>query len=542
VVGALCAQLFTALLRFSQQFFLQWLAGYQPPTLPSEGGVLQQMLGSHGLWLIPLATAFGGLLSGLLVYNLAPETEGHGTDTAVHAFHHTNGLIRVRVPLVKLLASALTIGSGGSAGREGPTALISAGIGSAYAVFGHRPEEERRLLMLIGMAAGLAAIFRSPIGAALFAIEVLYSEMEFEAGALLYTMLASIVAYACNSLIVGWQPLFQVPANVYVPDFSEYAWYVALGVASGVVATLLPVVFYNLRSAFRALPVPSYMKPAIGGMGVGLLALGFPQVLGGGYGWVQEAIDGRLSTGLLLALLFAKTLAFALTISSGGSGGVFAPSLFVGAMAGGFLAACFHQPPAAFVVVGMVAVFGGAARVPIATLLMVTEMTGGYHLLVPATLAVMLSYLVRVTLSASLVHKSLYEAQVPTRVDSPAHHLEHLRVALSLLSKQRIPMPMPIDHVNLVTLLASGVPVDLADGKMFFMGALRPESPWVGQALRPGCLRALCDNLEIVAILREEQVLLPHPHTVLAANDQLVVITSAQATAQLGDHLAMLSP
>lgn len=208
VVGALAAQLFMWALRLCDRLFLVGIAGYHLPGLPSDGGLLRQSVGPHGLWLIPVATTVGGLLSGLLVYTFAPEAEGHGTDTVVKAFHRAAGFIRARVAPLKLVASAITIGSGGSAGREGPTALIVAGAGSIYATLTHRNDDERRLLVLAGMAAGLSAIFRSPIGAAFFAIEVLYSSMEFEAGALLYTMLASVVAYGLNGLFVGWQPLF----------------------------------------------------------------------------------------------------------------------------------------------------------------------------------------------------------------------------------------------------------------------------------------------------------------------------------------------
>ncbi|HXH27501.1 MAG TPA: chloride channel protein, partial [Candidatus Polarisedimenticolia bacterium] len=402
VVGALGAQLFTHLLHLCEAIFLRGIAHYRPPGLPDEGGVLKELIGPHGLWLIPLATTLGGLISGLLVYTWAPEAEGHGTDTAVRAFHRTGGFIRARVTPLKMVASAITIGSGGAAGREGPTALISAGIGSIYATLTRRRDEERRLLVLIGMAAGLSAIFRSPIGTALFAIEVLYGNMELEAGALVYTMLASVVAFVLNGLFVGWAPLFRIPAGLGMPEAAAYGWYVALGIASGLLGVLLPLVFYGMRDAFHRLPMPPHLKPALGGLGVGLLALALPQVLGGGYGWIQEAIDGRLAWRLLLVLVFAKMVAFALTVSSGGSGGVFAPSLYVGGMLGGLLAALFHQPPAAFVVVGMASTFGAAARVPIATLLMVTEMTGGYQLLVPAGLAVTLSYSLQGALSKRL--------------------------------------------------------------------------------------------------------------------------------------------
>ncbi|MGH9697538.1 MAG: chloride channel protein, partial [Bryobacteraceae bacterium] len=309
VVGALGAQLFTWMLRVCNHFFLQTLAGY---SMPSVEGRLTQQIGPHGLWLVPVVTTVGGLLSGFLVYRFAPEAEGHGTDTAVNAFHRNGGVIRARVAPVKMVASAITIGSGGAAGREGPIALIAAGLGSLYARLAKRPEEDRRLLLLAGMAAGLSAIFRSPMGTGVFAIEVLYGEMEFEVGALLYTMLASAVAYTVNGAFVGFAPLFRIP-KIPTPRFAEYAAYAVLGLAAGVIGTLLPEAFYRIRDLFRRLPVPVWTKPAVGGLALGLLALQLPQVLGGGYGWIQLAISGSLALKLLLLLLFAKLIAFSLT-------------------------------------------------------------------------------------------------------------------------------------------------------------------------------------------------------------------------------------
>jgi len=437
------------------------------------------------------------------------------------------------------VASAITIGSGGAAGREGPVALISAGIGSIYATLGKRSDEDRRLLVLIGMAAGLAAIFRSPIGTAIFAIEVLYSDMEFEAGALFFTMLGSIVAYVVNGLFVGWRPLFQVPAGLMLPAFDDYWLYALLGLGSGVAATLLPVVFYGLRDIFHKVPVPPHIKPAIGGLCVGLLALAWPQVLGGGYGWIQEAMDGSLPIMILLALIFAKMLAFALTVSSGGSGGVFAPSLFVGAMVGGFMANLFHQPSAAYVIVGMGAVFGGAARVPIATLLMVTEMTGGYKLLVPAALAVMLSFFVQTILSSRLRYKSLYEAQMPSRAESPAHDIENFCIALNLMCKQWVSEPNKVCHLDLMQLLKSGLAVNLSEERQLIISTLRPESPWVGKPVQWG--KGSGDELEIIAILRGGQMLLPHPDTLLQAKDRILAVISPQAKEKFERHLAPLS-
>jgi chloride channel protein, CIC family len=387
----------------------------------------------------------------------------------------------------------------------------------------------------------LSAIFRSPIGTAIFAIEVLYADMEFEAGALFYTMLGSVVAYAFNGLVVGWEPLFRVPKGLAAPNFMGLAWYAALGIASGLVATMLPVVFYGLRDAFHKLPVPPHVKPAIGGLGIGLMALVLPQVLGGGYGWIQEAIDGHLALGILVALVFAKTVALALTVSSGGSGGSFGPTLFVGAMVGGAMAKVFHEPSAAFVVVGMAAVFGGSARVPIATLLMVTEMTGGYQLLVPAALAVMLSYFIQTSLSRRLKYNSLYESQVPGRGDSPAHHVEHLRIAMDLLEKRSVTSPSVIGHLDLLALLESGIAVDLTEGKQLTIGVLRPESSWVGRPIRLGSQEELGAEMEMVAILRQGEMLLPHPDMLLQAGDRVLSIVSPGARDRLSRHLAPLS-
>jgi chloride channel protein, CIC family len=538
VVGALGAQLFMYLLHLAQSFFLTYVAGYTLPHLGSAGNVTEQIIGSHWLWLIPVVTTLGGLISGLLVYSIAPEAEGHGTDTAVRAFHRSAGLIRARVTPLKMVASAITIGSGGSAGREGPTALFSAGVGSIYASLFHRSDHERRLLVLVGMASGLSAIFRSPIGTAIFAVEVLYGDMQFEAGALIYTMLGSIVAYAINGYFVGWEPLFHVPVGLQVSGIAEYAWYVVLGLCGGVVGTLLPNAFYGVRDAFHRIPIPPHVKPAIGGLGVGVIAMALPQVLGGGYGWIQEAINGQLTLALLGALIFAKLIAFALTVSSGGSGGVFAPSLFVGAMLGGFLAQVFHQPPAAFAVVGMAAVFGSAARIPVATLLMVTEMTGGYSLLAPAALAVTLAFLIQQRLSGPLKYQSLYEAQVPQPSDSPAHKMEHLKTALKMLRERGSSVDAEkIEHVNLLALLESGIPIDLPDGRRLVTGTLKADSPCAGQPVKNACLIEEDVGWEIVAIFRGDQLVVPHPDTVLEVDDQLLLLVPRGYQDKLRKHL-----
>lgn len=531
VVGALAAQLFTLLLRFSNWLFLTAFAHYTPPGTPNGGGSPHETIGRFGLWLVPVSTTIGGLIVGLMVEKLAPEAEGHGTGAVVRAFHRTEGELRDRVGPVKLIASAITIGSGGSAGREGPVALITAGFASTYARLLGRSALTRRQLLLIGAAAGLAAIFRSPVGTALFAIEVLYSDMEFESGVLLYTMLASIVAYAVNGLFVGYDPLFAMPGNIALAGPLDDAGYVALGVGAGALAAVLPSVFYYTRDGFRKLPVRPFIKPAIGGLAMGLLALAVPQVIGGGYGWMQAAINGELTLRVLVILVFAKMIAMSLTVSSGGSGGVFAPTLFVGAMFGAALAHVLHEPPAPFAVVGMAAVFAGAAHVPIATLMMVTEMTGGYTLLVPAALAVMLSYLVQTRLVGRRKYRSLYEAQVTSRAESPAHHAEHLAIAMRIL-KEHGPEVPGLDRSDLLPLLRMGVPVDLEGGRRLMIGVVKPDTPFAGRVLE-GDEGVLDDGTRIVAILRGEHMLVPRSGTPLEAGDRLLLLTTASSARDL---------
>lgn len=537
VVGGLSAQLFAGLLRIFNELFMQRLAGYIPPGLPEEGGVLIERIGAHGLWLIPVATTLGGLIVGLLVYSLAPEAEGHGTDTAVKAFHRSGGFIRARVAPLKMLASAITIGSGGAAGREGPTALISAGVGSIYGTLTKRTEEERRALLLIGMASGLSAIFRSPIGTAFFAVEVLYSGMEFDAWVLLYTLLGSIVAYTVNGLFAGWQPLFNVPPDLAPPGFTGYFWYAALGLIAGFIGLLLPEIFYRVRDMFRKIPVPPHVKPAVGGLCVGLMALVLPQILGGGYGWIQEAIEGKLAMPMLTILIFAKIVALALTISSGGSGGVFAPGLFVGAMLGGALAKIVNQPDAAFVVVGMAAVFAGAARVPIATLLMVTEMTGGYQMLVPAALAITIAYFVQKAFSADLKYPTLYEGQVEGRPDSPAHQAEHLEIAIQLLAGRRIVVPESISHLDLRALLETGIPIDLPGNRRLLIDTVEADSAYIGKRAWELFPVERREEMDLIAVFRKRDLIFPRAKTRFQAGDRILLIASNNAPEELNNDI-----
>jgi len=404
-------------------------------------------------WMLLLILPAAGLLVGWIVQTFAPEAEGHGTDAVINSYHRKRALLRRRVAPIKLLASAITIGSGGSAGREGPVAQVGAGFASYLSELIRLPVYDRRILVISGMAAGIGGMFRAPLGAALFAVEVLYSDNEYESEALIPAIIASITAFVVNSMLTGWEPIFASNIARFVRP-QELVAYLILGIIIAIIGRMYISVFYGVRDRiFRPMPVPAAVKPAIGGFVVALIALGLPQVMGGGYGWLQLTMDEGMPLLILLLLIPAKIVATSFTISSGGSGGVFAPSLVIGGVTGAVFAALVARvapalapPAAACVLVGMGGFFSGVAKLPIASLIMVAEMSGSYNLLVPMMLVTSVAFLL--TRGASI-----YEAQVPRRVDSPAHIGDFQVDILERLAVRDV-----IDTDRSVTVVAPGTP------------------------------------------------------------------------------------
>ena len=399
------------------------LGHFHPPVEGTPESSFTAFIGDLSVpyrWFLFLFPAIGGIFSGWLVYTFAPEAEGHGTDGAIEAYHRKGGIIRGRVPIIKTVASIVTIGTGGSAGREGPIAQIGAGFGSFVATRLGLSIQDRRILLLAGMAGGIGATFRSPLGGALFAVEVLYRDPEFEYEGLIPSIISSIIAYSLFGSVTGWKPLLDTPPFSFQRP-SELLLYLTLGIVCALFGVLYVKVFYKMRDGFRKIPLPNWLKPALGGLLLGLLAMVVPQVLGSGYGWVQAALYGKMALWVMLVIALAKILATSLTISSGGSGGVFAPSLVIGAMLGGTFGATAQilfpmlvQDPRAYVLVGMAGFFAGVANAPIATLIMVSELTGNYSLLAPLMLVCVIAMIV-------MRRNTIYEQQVPSRFDSPAH-------------------------------------------------------------------------------------------------------------------------
>jgi H+/Cl- antiporter ClcA/CBS-domain-containing membrane protein len=442
VVAGLGAVLFYDALRLASYVFLQLIAGYTVPEPISEGGRLASAHFARP-WAIPLVACGGALLGAVLVFSVAPEAEGHGTDAAIAAVHHNPRGVRLRTVFVKIVASALTIGSGGSGGREGPTGQISAGFGSLLARSFDLSPEDARITVASGIGSGIGAIFGAPLGGAVLATEILYRD-DFEVEALLPAFIASIVGYAVWGSFEGFGPLFGYVGNYQLTSAMPLVWFGVIGVIGGFVGLLYAKGFYGIAAGFSRLSLPRWVRPAIGGLLVGCIALAIPEVLGTGYGWIQQSLGAHLlqiPLWIVLILPFARIATTGLSIGSGGSGGIFGPGMVIGAFVGAAVwrllepvVPSLGHDPAPYVIVGMMACFGSISRAPLAVMLMVAEMTGTLSLIVPAMLAVGLA-----TLIVRRNDDTIYRSQLKSRAQSPAHRI---LTGLPLLAQVPVSMAM----------------------------------------------------------------------------------------------------
>ncbi|MEZ4503530.1 MAG: chloride channel protein [Dehalococcoidia bacterium] len=524
IAAGLGAILFFQSIQIALDLFLGRLAGVHPPGPRGEGETIITPIAHR--WAIPLVTTFGGLLSGLIVFTLAPEAEGHGTDAAIEAFHQRAGRIRARIPAIKTVASAITIGSGGSAGREGPTAQIAAGVGSWLGERLRLSAEDRRIAVTVGLGAGIGAIFKAPLGGALLAAEILYLR-DFELAAIVPGFIASVIGYSIFAAWSGWEPVFGSGLGYRFTDPASLGWYALLGLVCGVVGMVYVRTFQQTRDLFHKLSIPPHFKPAIGGLLVGLIAMQYPQILAMGYGWLQFAIEGdtvSMAAHTMLILAALKIVATALTVGSGGSGGVFAPGLFIGGMLGGGLWSMLHShvpgmPVEAepFVVVGMGALFGGIAKAPIAVMLMVAEMTGEFTMIVPAMIATSVAYLV----SGSV---TIYESQLPTRGDSPAHRGEFTIPLIQTIDVGRAMQPAP----SVAPLDSLTTAIQLMEARSLRVAPVVEDDRLVGCLSDVDALRARVDGREYV------QEAMQAPPIVTYATDSLLTALQRMTRAALG--------
>ena len=359
--------------------------------------------------------ALGGLIVGPLVYFLAREAKGHGVPEVMEAVALKSGVIRKRVVIVKTLASAISISTGGSVGREGPIVQIGSAIGSTLGQALKVSADRMRTLVGCGAAAGIAATFNAPIAGSMFALEVVLGD--FGLATFSPIVIASVVATVVSRAYLGDIPAFIVPAYELVSAW-ELPMYMVLGVFCAIVGVTFTKTLYRVEDLFDSFKFPEYLKAVVGGMILGVVGLIFPQILGVGYGAMDLALMQQIAWWLMLVLVIVKIGATSITIGSGGSGGVFAPSLFLGAMAGGFFGMGAHAlfptvtaSPGAYSIVGMGAVVAATTHGPLAAILILFEMTGDYKIILP----LMFACIVGTITSSQLLKDSIYTLKLARR-------------------------------------------------------------------------------------------------------------------------------
>lgn len=410
IFTALGAIGFTALIRFANQVFFGMTDEYL--TQFAGGGAYK--------WWLPLIPMLGGLCVGPIVHYLATEARGHGVTEVINAVARLGGIIRPRVAVVKTLASAICIGSGGSAGREGPIVQIGSAIGSTVGQFFGMSSERVRVLVGCGAAAGISSVFNAPIAGVLFSLEVILGD--FAIRTFSPVLIASVVASVMTRSILGNYPAFEV-----TPYALESGWelilYIVLGLLLGGVAVLFTKVLHATEHFFEHLPFNSMVKPAIGGLALGVVAVFYPQVLADGYETINLTLDGEMAFALLLPLIFLKIIATSLTLGSGSSGGVFAPSLFIGAVAGGTFGVVANllfpgatANPGAYALVGMAGLVAGTTHAPMTAILIIFEITNDYHIILPLMMTVTFSTLMaRRMLPHSIYTLKLFQRGIEIR-------------------------------------------------------------------------------------------------------------------------------
>ena len=350
-----------------------------------------------GVILLP---ALGGLIIGPIIMKLAPETKGHGVPEVMEAATLRGGRIRKRVAFLKVIVSSITIGSGGSAGREGPIAQIGATLGSTMGQLFKLDTRSMKLLVVCGLAAGIAGTFNAPLGGALFGMEVLYRGIGlFNA---MPVILSSVIGATVASVFLGRKPAFN-PEGLTTWTPQELPLYLLLGVVFGIISIIWVKVFYAVEDFFERLNISPHLKPAIGGLIVGLMGVFYAEygIMGVGYEGINLLLAGKLTLTFLILLGILKILATSFTIGSGGSGGIFAPSLYIGAMFGGALGILFNTlfpsivtQPTTYALAGMAALFAGAAQAPINVIIMIPEMSGTFTLIPPIMASSTMSFFI----------------------------------------------------------------------------------------------------------------------------------------------------
>ncbi len=531
-VGGLVGVLGAALsygLEVAQRVFLTGVTGFSPPGLTSEGGVLQAFPGERGLLLPPV------LVLGLLIawwlerawvrWRGTPlRIAGDGVDTALDVYHNARARTGAWATSLRSVAGMVSLGVGVPLGKEGPFAALASGVGALFGTFGRLSEEDRRLVFLAGLAAGLGLVLRAPLAGAVLAIELLYRRFEFEIEGLTPAVLASVVAFAIYGVVRGFDPLFVLPELAGQPPALLPAFFL-LGLIEAAAAAAFVTAYRGLSSAWGLLTrVPDWARLVLVGVLIGALAMLNPGVLGDGLGWVQLSLSGLLPAASLAALLVWRAVAVLLAGSVGGTGGLIVPSLVLGGLIGNLyalgLSAVFpglSLEPAAFTLTGMAAFLAGAVNAPLGATLLITEWSG-YGLLVPLLLTTAAGY-------ALTGRESLLKHQAESRSSSPVHIAEYLSSAVKIAAPEATERA-PTDLLDLL----SNQDLMVSDEDAERLYRMHVPDVWVGQAVRD---LEWPQNALLVAILREGHVRVPRGMTTLEAQDELIVMAEPEVFSRL---------
>ncbi|MBI3092466.1 MAG: chloride channel protein [Candidatus Tectomicrobia bacterium] len=458
---------------------VQWL-------LFKHGGALLVAVAQIPWYYVVLGPALGGLVVGPLIRYGAAEAKGHGVPEVIEALVLRGGIIRRRATVVKALASSITIGSGGSTGPEGPIMQIGAGIGSAVGQLLKVSTERLRLFAACGAAGGLAAIFNAPIAGALFILETVLGDFGYETFSPI--VVAAVLATAMSRFVLGDFSVITVPAYALVSHW-EFIPYLILGIAAGFAAVFFIRLLYYVEDSFNGLRLPEILKPALGGLLVGLAALALPHLMGEGYFTIEQAISGTLSWQILAALVLTKMLATSVSLGSGGSGGIFAPCLFMGAVLGGALGNLFQAvapslvaDSGAYAMVGMGAMVAGTTHAPLTAIVILFELTGDYTTILPVMITCTVSTLISSVLTnrESVYGLKLRRKGILVRRGRDHRVMERLRVAdVMHPGIETLPEEMPFRQ--LLERLTQGVstyyPIVDAQGRMTGILSLKDVRP-----------------------------------------------------------------
>lgn len=428
VLAGFAASAFYWLLDAFRFLLIECVGGVRPLLADGEVTLFSAPENAAGEWyILLLLPAIGSLVAAWIVKAFSPESAGHGTDACVFSFHHNEGIMPWRVIPVKALTSSIVIGSGGSAGCEGPVTQIGAACGSLLARIFHLSGAERRILMVAGLSAGVGAMFRAPLAGAVFGAEILYSGLDAEYEVVMPSLVASTIAYSVFCLFYGWQSFFVMPEWSFDEPW-QLLPFLALALLVSLGAKFYIFFFRRTEHYFQNSQITKWLRPAVGGLLTGCIVCFIPEVIGSGYGVIQQALlvdtKTEVSTwtcSVFLLIFVFKILATSFTVGSGGSGGLFGPALVAGSSLGAAIGLMFEKllpmldiHPGAYALVGMAGFLAASVRTPLAAIIMVSEISGNHVLLLPAMWVCGITYWLG-------NGWTIYRSQVRDRACSGAH-------------------------------------------------------------------------------------------------------------------------